>query len=87
MEVQMAAIALQDRQMIIVAVGMDLLDKPWEADLTIDRLTTEFGSAPVVLMAQKDDGTPRYHGERDLVELLADVPVERMPWRTQQVKL
>ena len=36
---------------------------------------------PVVLMGQEEDGTPVYYGDEDLKELLAAVPVDRMPWK------
>ena len=32
-------------------------------------------------MGQDEDGMPQYHGDADLVSLLAEVPVDRMPWK------
>ena len=39
-----------------------LVASPGEADMAIEDLRPYFGGVPVVLMAQKDDGSPRYHG-------------------------
>ena len=85
MQIQAAAISLAGRNFVIVLSPMTLLDSAGEADMTIDTLQPKFGGVPVVLMAQKDDGTPRYFGEQDLVEMLADVPVDQMPWQEYPV--
>jgi len=42
---------------------------------------------PVVLMAQKENGTPVYYGDENLVRSLADVPIDKMPWREYSVAL
>jgi hypothetical protein len=44
-----------------------------------------FGGVPVLLMAQNDKGSPTYYGDRDLVRSLADIPIERMPWKEYSV--
>ena len=45
----------------------------------------EFGASfdglPVVLMEQDSKGAPRYFGRMDLVNFLASVFVEQLPWR------
>lgn len=35
----------------------------------------------MVLMGQQDDGSPHYHGDPELLQLLADVPIDKMPWK------
>lgn len=85
MQVQGAAISLQGRSFAIVLVGMELATNAGEADMAISTMQPAFGGVPVVLMAQKDDGSPVYYGDQDLVQLLADVPVEKMPWREYSV--
>jgi hypothetical protein len=40
-----------------------------------------FPGLPIVLMAQDAAGTPIYVGRPDLVWFLADVPIQRIPWR------
>jgi hypothetical protein len=58
-----------------------LVTSPGEADMAIEDLQPYFGDVPVVLMAQKDDGSPSYHGDSQLVDLLADIPIEEVPWK------
>jgi len=84
--VQAAAIALQGARLVVVLVAMDLVRSAGEADMAIETLTPSFGGAPVVLMAQEEDGTPCYHGDAELVRLLQGVPLERMPWKEYPVR-
>ncbi len=53
--------------------------------MAIDDLRPYFGGVPVVLMAQKDDGSPSYYGDSELVELLAGIPIDKMPWKEYAV--
>lgn len=85
MKVQAAAISVQGSQFAVVLVGPDLLKNSWEADLTIDRLQPTFGGVPVILMAEKDDGTPTYYGDGALVGSLEDIPLDKMPWKEYTV--
>ena len=84
MNVQAAAISLLGHSFAVVLAQMDLIQNPGEADLAIDTLQPKFGGVPVVLMAQKDDGSPVYYGDQDLVKLLVDLPVDKMPWKNYQ---
>lgn len=81
MKVQAAAISLHSLNFVVVLVGLDLVNKPGEADMAIDTLQPKFGGVPVILMGQKDDTSPVYYGEQDIVKLLADLPVDKMPWK------
>jgi hypothetical protein len=36
-------------------------------------------------MAQKEDGTPVYYGDEELVRSLAFIPVEEMPWKEYSI--
>lgn len=85
MEVQAAAISLQNNNFVIILVGMDMVNNPGEADMAIDTLQGKFGNVPVVLMAQREDATPVYYGDQDIVASLRDVPVDEMPWKTYAV--
>jgi hypothetical protein len=53
--------------------------------MSIDSLSAGFGGIPIILMAQKEDGSPVYYGDEDLVRLLQDVPIEKMPWKEYSV--
>jgi hypothetical protein len=79
---QAAAISVQGRRMLVVLVRLDVVQNAGEADMLIADLRARFGGIDVVLMGQNDDGTPRYHsGDAELVKLLANVPIDRMPWQ------
>ena len=58
---------------------MTLVTSPGEANMAIEDLQPYFGGVPVVLMAQKDDGSPSYYGEGRLVEILVNVQIDKMP--------
>jgi hypothetical protein len=85
MDIQGAAISLGGSNFVVVLVDMSLVEAHGEADMAIDRMGQGFGGAPVVLMAQREDGSPVYYGDGDLVRSLADVPVDEMPWREYSI--
>lgn len=84
-KVQAAAIALRGHQFVVVVSQMKLVASPGEADMAIDDLRPYFGGVPVVLLAQQDDGSPSYYGDSQLVELLAGIPIDKMPWKEYAV--
>lgn len=81
MKVQGAAISLAGQQFAVVVVEIDLIQRPGEADMAIDSMQPAFGGVPVILMAQNDKGSPTYYGDQSIATLLADVPLEKMPWK------
>jgi len=85
MKIQAAAISLQEVNFAIAVVDMDLLNTHGEADMAIERISPSFAGVPVVLMAQKEDGSPVYYGDEELVRSLADVPIDKMPWKEYSV--
>lgn len=85
MDVQAAAISLQSNNFVIVLVSMDMVSNPGEADMAIDTLEPKFGGVPVILMSQRDDGSPVYYGDQGLVSALRDIPVDEMPWKSYSV--
>lgn len=85
MKIQGAAISLGGVNFVIVIVDMTLVTAHGEADMSIESLSGGFGDVPIILMAQKEDGSPVYYGDGDLVRLLQDVPVEKMPWKEYSV--
>ena len=78
---QAAAISIADHRMMVVLVPLDVVQSPGEAEMLVADLGPRFGGVDIVLLGQDDDGTPHYHGDADLVSLLAEVPVDRMPWK------
>jgi hypothetical protein len=85
MDVQAAAISLQNNNFVIVLVSMDMVNNAGEADMAIDTLQGKFGNVPVILMAQREDTSPVYYGDQDLVAILRDVPVDEMPWKSYAI--
>ena len=80
-QVQAAAISIQGRRMLVVLVPLALASSAGEADMLITDLRLRFGNVDVLLMGQEDDGSPRYHGDPELVELVLDLPIDKMPWK------
>ena len=87
MKIQAAAISLQGLNFAIAVVDINLVNTPGEADMAIERISPSFAGVPVVLMAQKENGSPVYYGDEDLVRSLADVPIDKLPWREYSVSL
>ena len=85
MKIQAAAISLKGVNFAIAVVDMGLLNTHGEADMAIERISPSFAGVPVVLMAQKEDGSPVYYGDEDLVRSLADTPIDKMPWKEYSV--
>jgi hypothetical protein len=85
MDVQAAAISLQNNNFVIVLVGMDMVTNSGEADMAIDTLGPKFGNVPVILMSQREDASPVYYGDQALVTALRDIPVDEMPWKSYSV--
>ena len=85
MDLQAAAITLQGNNFVIVLVNMDMVTNSGEADMAIDSMQPKFGNAPVILMAQREDSSPVYYGDQNLVSILGDLPVDEMPWKTYSV--
>jgi hypothetical protein len=83
--VQAAAVSLQGHQFVVVVVPMTLVASPGEADMAMDDLQPYFGGVHVVLMGQKEDGSPCYYGDGQLLDMLAGIPIEKMPWREYPV--
>lgn len=80
--VQAAAISLSGRRLVVVLVPLDLVRNPGEAEMLIADLRPRFGGVDIVLMGQDEEGTPHYLGDADLLLLLDNVPVDRLPWKT-----
>jgi hypothetical protein len=64
----------------VVIVRASVFNSDAECQRTRSVLEAEFGQ-PVVLMKQDSCGTPTYWGRPDLVDYMADVPLEAVPWR------
>lgn len=65
----------------IVVVKPHVLNNPSQAESMRTLGTRAFGQVPVILMAQNAKGVPTYFGRRDIVNFLAKVPMQAIPWR------
>ncbi|HEX3685232.1 MAG TPA: hypothetical protein VHU83_22035 [Bryobacteraceae bacterium] len=67
----------------VVIVQPHIISNPdkTEANRLITTFSIKVFGVPVVLMAQDSRGTPTYYGRKDLVEFLANVPLESVPWQ------
>jgi len=84
--VQAAAISLAGRRLVVILVPLDVVRSAGEAEMLLADLRPRFGDLNLVLMGQDDDGAPHYHGDAELLSLLAAVPIERMPWKVYPLK-
>jgi len=85
-ELQAAAVSIAGRRMMVVLVRLDVVQSPGEAEMLMADLRPRFGGIDMVLMGQDDDGTPHYHGDAELLLLLAEVPVDRLPWKAYPLR-
>ncbi len=78
-----ALIREQGVEFAVVVVKTSVLDNPSqsakaEAQRAFGRY---FPGIPIVLMAQRSNGRAEYFGRRDIVDFLANTPVEALPWK------
>lgn len=81
MKFQGALIKEQNVTFGIVIVKPRVLDNSSEAASMRTFGVRAFGPVPIVLMAQNARGIPTYSGRRDIVNFLAKVPLQAIPWR------
>lgn len=65
----------------IIVVKPHVLNSPSEADSMRTFGVRAFGPVPIILMTQNARGVPTYSGRRDIVNFLAKVPMQVIPWR------
>ena len=65
----------------IIIVQPHVLNNLAEASSTRKIGVRTFGPVPIILMAQNSRGVPTYLGRKDIVNFLANVPVQAIPWR------
>jgi len=81
MKVQGAVIKEQGVTFAIVVVKSHVVRNASQANKAIQDYGTLFPRTPIVLMAQKNRGTPTYYGRRDIVRFLSRVPMNAIPWK------
>jgi hypothetical protein len=81
MKFQGALIKEQGVTFAIVIVKRYVINSSSEASKAIQAFQPAFPGIPVVLMAQDSRGTPTYYGRKDIVDFMANVPLEAVPWK------
>lgn len=74
-----ALIREQGVEFAIVIVKRNVIQNRIEANRAVAAFGQHFG-VPVVLMAQNMRGVPTYYGRNDLVNFLANTPMQAIPW-------
>jgi hypothetical protein len=78
---QGALIREQGVTFAIVIVKAHIVKSPMAAQDAVRAFRPAFPGVPVVLMGQDGRGVPTYYGRRDIVNFLANVPMECIPWQ------
>jgi hypothetical protein len=81
MQFQGAVIKEQGVTFAIVIVKPHILNNTTEANKIVVSFMSVFGGIPVILMAQDSSGTPTYYGRKDIVNFMANVPLEFVQWK------
>jgi len=80
-----AVVREQNVTFAVVVVKGYIVDNSAEANRTIRSFCPVFPGLPVVLMGQDSYGRPKYYGRRDIVNFLAHVPLQAIPWRKYEL--
>lgn len=76
-----AVVNEQNVTFAVVVVKQHVVDNGAEANRAIVSFSPVFPGLPVVLMGQDSFGRPKFYGRRDIVNFLAHVPLQAIPWR------
>lgn len=85
MSLTAAVVREQGVEFAVVIVKPHVIQNQYEASEAIAAFSPLFDHRPVVLMAQDARGTPTYRGRRDIVNFLANIAFQRLPWKKYQV--
>jgi len=84
MTIDAALIKEQGVTFAVVVVKPHVLNSPDRTRLA-QRFSRYWDGVPVVFMAQNGRGIPTYLGRPDLVDFLASIPLDVLPWRRWSV--
>ena len=76
-----AVVNQQGVKVAIVSVDPRTLRSTYEANKVQIAFAPVFPGLPIVLMSQDMMGAPTFHGRKDLVALLSNVPLNTITWR------
>lgn len=76
-----AVIIEQGVTFAIISVKPHVIRYTYNAVRTRQSFARFFPNMPIILMAQDEDGAPRYVGRKDIVDFLKTVRVNQIPWK------
>lgn len=68
----------------IVIVKPNILISP-QREAVRNNFISVFGNVPIILASHDSTGNFKYHGRKDIVNLLANLHYSQIPWRTYTV--
>jgi hypothetical protein len=80
-----AVVKEQNVTFAVVVVKEHVVNDSTEAARAVASFIPMFPGLPVVLMGQDGFGRPKYYGRHDIVNFLANVPLQAIPWRKYQL--
>jgi len=80
-----AVIKEQGITFAIAVVKRHVIQNSSEAQSTQNGYRSVFPGVPIILMAQDSQGTPTYYGRTDIVNFLANIDPNRIPWKRYTV--
>jgi hypothetical protein len=81
--------AIVEEQGVTFAVAIvraAVLSSPSQRDEAVVEFSAVFDGLPTILMAQDGQGRRTYYGRNDLVDFMASVPLEAVPWSRFDVR-
>ena len=81
MKVQGAVVKEQGVTFAVVVVKRHAIGNQASARQAAASIAPLFPGLPLVLMSQDSRGVPTYLGRQDIVNFLASVPMEAIPWK------
>ena len=81
MTFERAVVKEQNVTFAIVVVKQHVVENRTEANQAIMSFGSMFSGLPVVLMSQDHLGRPKYYARGDIVDFLARIPMQAIPWR------
>ena len=87
MTVNGAIVRTGGRSFAIVVVEASVLIDSSETERYRRELASAFDELDVVLMSRSSAGDAAFDGRPDLVERIADIPLDRVPWQEIEINL
>ncbi|AFM40939.1 hypothetical protein Desaci_1962 [Desulfosporosinus acidiphilus SJ4] len=76
-----AVVNEQGLKFAIVVVNHDVVQNISENEKALDAYRYLFPDMPIILLGHDWQGKSAYYGQKDLVDFLAQIDPQRIPWR------